>query len=71
MIVLSFVTIFALRAIKKSFAVESFYVSVYWDPKCTKEVTLIEWGELTLGSTNDVNIFLQSEELNLSCFMFL
>ncbi len=70
-VVLSFVTIFALRAIKKSFEVESFHVGVYWNPKCTKEVTSIEWGKLILGSTNDVNIFLRSEELDLSCFMFL
>lgn len=71
MLALSAVTIFAPRIVRKSFAVESFYVGVYWDPKCTREVTSINWGELTPGSTNHVTIFLRNEVLNQSCFLSL
>jgi hypothetical protein len=65
---LSFATIFRLGSIKKSFAVESFYVGVYWDSDCTENVTSIEWGELTPGSTRHENVFIRNEELNPSCF---
>jgi len=60
-----------LGFIEKSFAVESFYVGVYWDHECTKEVTSIEWGELAPGATSSVNIFVRNEELNSQCFLSL
>ena len=57
--------------IRKSFAVESFYVGVYWNAECTVAVTHIDWGELTPGSAKDVVVFLRNEELNGSCYLFM
>ena len=68
---LGFVTAFIPRAIKKSFAVESLYIGVYWDLDCTKEVTSIDWGQLTPDSTNNVTIYIRNEETTLPCFASL
>ncbi len=69
--VLTFAALLSPTAVKKSFAVETFYVGAYWDSECAQPVTSIEWGELTPGSTSQVNIFLRNEELSRSCFAFM
>jgi hypothetical protein len=57
--------------IKRSFAVESFYVGVYWDPNGNHPVTFIDWGELSPGSTKSVGIYVRNEELKPTCYVFL
>jgi len=57
--------------IKKTSAVESLNVGVYWDSQCTNTVESIDWGELTPGSTGEVEIFIRNEELEKPCFLYL
>lgn len=49
------------KLIKKSSAVESLNVGVYWDSGCTQEVTSIDWGQLSPGSKTEVDIFVRNE----------
>ena len=59
------------RSFRKSFAVESSYVGVYWDSDCTEEVTSIDWGVLTPGSSKEANIFVRNEEVTPSCILLI
>jgi len=59
------------RSFRKSFAVESSYVGVYWDSDCTEEVTSIDWGVLTPGSSKEANIFVRNEEVTPSCVLLI
>lgn len=63
--------IFKPRSFRKSFAVESSYVGVYWDSDCTEEVTSIDWGVLTPGSSKEANIFVRNEEVIPSCVLLI
>lgn len=49
------------KLIKKSSAVESLNVGVYWASGCTQEVTSIDWGQLSPGSKTEVDIFVRNE----------
>jgi hypothetical protein len=71
MIALSVTLVLVPRAVKKSFAVETYSVGVYWDARCTKSVTAISWGELTPGSSKQVNVFIRNEELAPTCYLTL
>jgi hypothetical protein len=71
MIALSFTIILIPRAVKKSFAVDAYYVGVYWDTKCTNRVTFINWGEISPGATDSVTVFIRNEELAPSCYLAL
>ncbi len=57
------------RSIKKAFAVEPLNIGVYWNRNGTKEVTSIDWGTQTPGSTATVNVFVKNEELNIPCYV--
>jgi len=69
MLILNLVVLTKPELGKRTFAVESFFVGVYWDPQCTEEVASIDWGELMPGSARSVIIFLRNEVLDSSCFM--
>jgi hypothetical protein len=71
MIAMSVTLVVVPRVVKKSFAVETRYVGVYWDVKCTKRVTSISWGELTPGSSGQVNVFIRNEEIGPTCYLSL
>jgi hypothetical protein len=71
MIAMSVSLVFMPRVVKKSFAVQTYYVGVYWDAKCTRRVTSISWGELTPGSAGQVNVFIRNEELAPTCYLNL
>jgi hypothetical protein len=71
MIAMSISLVLVPRAVKKSFAVETRYVGVYWDAKCTKRITSISWGELTPGSSGQVNVFIRNEEIAPTCYLSL
>jgi len=34
---------------------------VYWDNECTDEVTTIDWGEIDVGSTKSVTVYIKNE----------
>ena len=36
-------------------------IGVYWDAKCTKTVTSIDWGNLTPGATEEVAVYVRNE----------
>jgi hypothetical protein len=57
--------------IRRTFALESFYVGVYWDPNAHNPVTFIDWGELSPGSTKSVGIYVRNEEFRPTCYVFL
>jgi len=63
----------ALRSVsvKRTFAVESLHVNVYWDADGNSQVTSIDWGELHPGSTRKISIFVRNEDLNPTCFIYL
>jgi hypothetical protein len=71
LIVLGLTTALRLVSVKRTFAVESFLVDVYWDADSNQEVTEIDWGELYPGSTSKINIFVRNEEPNPACFIYL
>lgn len=62
-------TILRFESINQSFAVETFYVGVYWDSHCTENVTSIEWGEFTPGLARHEDVFVRNEELDSLCFL--
>jgi len=41
--------------------VEAASLSVYWDENCTRKVDLIDWGSLSPGSSEIVNVYLRNE----------
>ncbi|MCW3980369.1 MAG: dockerin type I domain-containing protein [Candidatus Bathyarchaeota archaeon] len=57
--------------IRRAFAVESFYVGVYWDANGNNPVTFVDWGELSPGSTKSVGIYVRNEEFRPTCYVFL
>lgn len=71
MIAMSVTLVLVPRVVKKSFAVETYYVGVYWDARCTRSVTSISWGELTPGSSKQVNVFIRNEEIGPTCYLTL
>jgi hypothetical protein len=36
-------------------------VGVYWDNACTREVAMIDWGQVEPGSTKNVTVFIRNE----------
>ncbi len=71
LLVLSLTLFFMPRTIKRSFAVETVNVGVYWDARCIREITEIKWGNLTPSSTTNINIYIRNEETLSPCFLFL
>lgn len=71
MLILGATLILAPRVVRKSFALETYHVGVYWDAKCTKRITSISWGELAPGSTSTVGIYIRNEELAPSAYVAL
>ncbi|MCW3981042.1 MAG: hypothetical protein NWF11_06165 [Candidatus Bathyarchaeota archaeon] len=69
--ILSFVLVFRSDSVKKSFAMESYNVEVYWDAECKNPVTSVDWGELSPGSTKSTEIFVRNEQLDLAAYIFL
>jgi hypothetical protein len=63
----------ALRSVsvRRTFAVESFNVDVYWDAGGNYQVTSIDWGELHPSSTRKISIFVRNKVLNPDCFIYL
>lgn len=61
MVALCLTTLNLPKLIKKSSAVETLNVGVYWDSGCTQEVTSIDWGQLSPGSKTEVDIFVRNE----------
>ncbi len=59
------------KTIQKSFAIETVNVGVYWNSDCTEEITEINWGNLTPGSTTDINIYVRNEGTVSPCFLSL
>jgi hypothetical protein len=71
MIAMSISLLLVPRVVQKSFAVQTYYVGVYWDARCTKSVTSISWGELTPGSSGQVTVFIRNQELEPTCYLNL
>jgi hypothetical protein len=71
LVILSFVVMSRIGSVKKSFAIESYNVGVYWDAECTNPVASVDWGELTPGSTSNAEIFVRNEYLESAAYIFL
>jgi hypothetical protein len=51
------------RIISNVSAVEvSGSIGIFWDANCTKPVSLIDWGNLTLGTAKKVTVYVRNEE---------
>ncbi|MFX0108836.1 MAG: hypothetical protein ACFE7R_11160, partial [Candidatus Hodarchaeota archaeon] len=44
---------------------------MYWSPDCREEVTSIDWGLLTPGSTSQMTVFVRNEEFHGPCYIIL
>ena len=69
LLLLTVVTVSVPRLFRKSFAVETYAVGVYWDTRHTRRVDFIDWGELTPGAAKDVQVFVRNEEVSPSGFI--
>jgi len=71
MLALSLAAVSLPYLVKKSFAVETLNVDVYWNSDCTQKVESIEWGSLTPGSTSEATVFVRNEDVNSPCVLHL
>lgn len=69
--ILSFIVVFRSGSVKKSFAIESYNVGVYWDANCKNPVISVDWEELSPGSANNAEIFVRNEQLDSTAYIFL
>jgi len=59
------------RQVRKTFALESLNVGVYWDSACRWSVDFVDWGKLKPGSSNNVTVFVCNEEFEKPCVLHL
>jgi hypothetical protein len=69
MIAISLTLIFIPKVVKRSFAVTTYRVGVYWDAACTQDVRFIDWGELVPGASRSTKVYIRNEELSPSAYI--
>ena len=71
MLALAMTALISPRPLRKTFALESLNVGVYWDAACRWRVESIDWGELKPGSSPQVTVFVRNEEFEKPCVLCL
>ena len=71
MLVLAMTALISPRPLKKTFALESLNVGVYWDAACRWRIEDIDWEEVQPGSTTQVSVFVRNEEFEKPCVLCL
>lgn len=60
-VVLTSGILFGSRTIDNAGNVNSIGVGVYWEQECTNEVTIVDWGYIEPGSTQNATIYIRNE----------